>query len=119
MYRICMIFTALRKFENGELNSNYTCTDEDFKIALQVVKTYLSHSILMFNNLPKQGDNMTFVGGDHKRKFFDALPKEFTRKEAVAIGSTFKLSPRSVDDVLKMALDHTLSKPKSGLYQKI
>lgn len=119
MYRICMIFTALRKFENGELNSNYTCTDEDFNIALQVVKTYLSHSILMFNNLPKQGDNMTFVGGDHKRKFFDALPKEFTRKEAVAIGSTFKLSPRSVDDVLKMALDHTLSKPKAGLYQKI
>jgi hypothetical protein len=119
MYRICMIFTALRKFENGELNSNYTCTDEDFNIALQVVKTYLSHSILMFNNLPKQGDNMTFVGGDHKRKFFDALPKEFSRKEAVAIGTTFKLSPRSVDDVLKMALGHTLSKPKAGLYQKI
>jgi Protein of unknown function (DUF3987)/VirE N-terminal domain len=118
MYRICMIFTALRKFENGELNSNYTCTDEDFKIALQVVKTYLSHSILMFNNLPKQGDNMTFVGGDNKRKFFDALPKEFSRKEAVAIGTTFKLSPRSVDDVLKMALGHTLSKPKAGLYQK-
>jgi hypothetical protein len=59
---------------------------------------------------------MTFVGGDHK--FFDALPKEFSQKEAVTIGSTFKHSPRSVDDVLKMALGHTLSKPKAGFYQK-
>ncbi len=103
----------------ANLNNSYTCTDEDFNIVLQVVKTYLSHSILMFNNLPKQGDNMTLAGGDRKGKFFDALPKEFTRKEAVAIGSTFKLSPLSVDDVLKMALDHTLSKPNSELYHKI
>jgi Protein of unknown function (DUF3987)/VirE N-terminal domain len=119
MYRICMIFTALRKFENGDMAKEYICTDEDFNIALQVVKTYLSHSILMFNNLPKQGDNMTFVGGDNKRKFFDALPKEFSRKEAVAIGTTFKLSPRSVDDVLKMALGHTLERVKAGSYTKV
>ena len=119
MYRICMIFTALRKFENSEINNNYTCNNEDFNIALLVVKTYLSHSILMFNNLPKQGDNMTFVGGDNKRKFFEALPKEFTRKEAVSIGSSYKLSPRSVDEVLKMALGNSLTKQKTGLYQKI
>ena len=91
---------ALRKFENSEFNNNYTCTDDDFQIALAIVKTYLSHSILMFNNLPKQNDNITFVGGNNKRTFFEALPKEFTRKEAVSIGITFKLSQRSVDDVL-------------------
>jgi len=119
MYRICMIFTALRKFENSEINNNYNCNNEDFNIALLVVKTYLSHSILMFNNLPKQGDNLTFIGGDNKRKFFDALPKEFTRKEAVSIGNNFKLSPRSVDEVLKMAFGNSLAKPKAGLYQKI
>ena len=119
MYRMCMIFTALRKFENAESINNYTCTDDDFNIALAIVKTYLSHSILMFNNLPKQGDTMNFQGGDSKRKFFDALPKEFTRKEAVALGKTLKLSPRSVDEVLKMALGNSLTKPKAGLYQKI
>lgn len=118
MYRICMIFTALRKFENSEINNNYTCNNEDFNIALLIVKNFLSHSILMFNNLPKQANNTTFVGGDSKRKFFDALPKEFTRKEAVSIGNSFKLSPRSVDDVLKMALGNALNKPKAGLYQK-
>lgn len=142
LYRICMIFTALRKFEmnlinkynsfdattgeifetapqNNESNSVYICSDQDFNTALKVVKTYLSHSILMFNNLPHQGDNIVFQGGDSKRKLFESLPDEFTRKEAVAKAQAFNLSARSVDEILRMGLGHTLTKPKAGLYQKI
>jgi len=47
------------------------------------------------------------------------LPKEFTRKEATEIGTKFKLSARTVDDVLKSCLGVSLTKIKAGSYQRI
>ncbi|MDQ6812428.1 MAG: YfjI family protein [Bacteroidota bacterium] len=82
-FRFCIIFTALRKFENAEIVDSLFCIDEDFNTALTIIKTYLQHSLLMFNNLPGQADAMQFKAGDGKRKFIDALPQNFTRKEAV------------------------------------
>lgn len=117
-FRLCMIFSALRKFENGEVTDTIYCTDEDFNTALTIAQTYLQHSILMFNNLPKQNEVMSFQSGDSKRKFFEALPEEFTRKQATELGSQFKLSPRSVDDILKTATGVSLTKLKAGLYRK-
>jgi len=117
-FRLCMIFSALRKFENGEVTDTIYCTDEDFSTALTIAQTYLQHSILMFNNLPKQNEVMSFQSGDSKRKFFEALPEEFTRKQATELGSQFKLSPRSVDEILKTATGVSLSKLKAGLYRK-
>jgi hypothetical protein len=62
---------------------------------------------------------MEFLSGDGKRKFFEALPDEFTRKEATEIGKKFKISPRTVDEILKSATGYTLTKLKPGLYQRI
>jgi len=118
MFRLCMIFSALRKFENGEVTDTIYCTDEDFNTALTIAQTYLQHSILMFNNLPKQNEVMSFQSGNSKRKFFEALPEEFTRKQATELGSQFKLSPRSVDEILKTATGVSLTKLKAGLYRK-
>lgn len=118
-FRMCMIFTALRKYENGETSATMICTYQDFYSVLQIVQTYLAHSLLMFNNLPKQNEPMQFLSGDGKRKFFEALPQEFTRKEATEIGIRFKLSSRTVDDVLRSATGVTLTRIKAGLYQRI
>ena len=68
-----------------------------------MAEIYLHHSILMFNNLPKQSEATQFKTGDSKRKFFDALPSEFTRQQAVETGKQFQLSPRTVDDILHNA----------------
>jgi hypothetical protein len=116
-YRLCMIFSALRKFENGETTSKIHCTDEDFNTVKQIIQTFLDHSLLMFNNLPKQNESMLFKSGNAKRKFFDALPKEFTRKEATVIGTKFNLSARTVDEVLRSL--NGLTKIKAGLYQRM
>jgi hypothetical protein len=118
MFRLCMIFSALRKFENGEVTETVFCTDEDFNTALAIAQTYLQHSLLMFNNLPKQNEVMSFQSGDSKRKFFEALPEAFTRKQATELGSQFKLSARSVDEILKTATGISLTKLKAGLYRK-
>ena len=119
MYRMAMLFTALRKFENGEVATILICTDEDFNTALRLAEIYLQHSILMFNNLPKQGETTQFKTGDGKRRFFDSLPKEFTRQQAVEAGKLFTLSARTVDDLLHNATGKALEKLKAGHYRKI
>jgi hypothetical protein len=119
LYRMAMQFTALWKFENGEAAITLVCIDEDFTTALQLAEIYLQHSILMFNNLPKQSEATHFKTGDSKRKFFDALPQEFTRQQAVETGKLFTLAVRTVDDILHNATGKALEKLKAGHYRKI
>jgi len=119
LFRMAMLFTALRKFENGEAAIQVICTDEDFSTALRLAQIYLHHSILMFNNLPKQSEATQFKTGDSKRKFFDTLPSEFTRQQAVETGKQFQLSARTVDDILHNATGKALEKLKAGHYRKI
>lgn len=119
LFRLCMIFTALRKVENGEMTETVFCSNEDFNTALLIAQTYLQHSLLMFNNLPRQSEYVNFQGGDSKRRFFEALPTEFSRREATALGAQFKLGARTVDELLKTALGKTLSKLKPGTYCKV
>ena len=115
-----MIFTALRKFEARDMKATRYCSDEDFDSALSLVQVYLQHSILMFSNLPNQREVTPYLDGDNKRKFFEALPQEFQRKDAVSLGEgKFNLSARSVDEILKLALNNKLEKLKAGLYRKI
>jgi hypothetical protein len=62
------------------------CTDKDFNNALRLAEIYLRHSIFMFNNLPIQSEATQLKTGDSKRKFFDALPEEYTSQQAIEIG---------------------------------
>jgi hypothetical protein len=119
LYRLAMLFTAMRKFENADASEQVECMDIDFNTALQLVEIYLQHSILMFNNLPKQNENLIFQGGDSKRRFFETLPQSFTRAEAVKLGSAFSLSARTVDDILRNATPQLLTRLKGGHYEKV
>ena len=83
-----------------------------------MAEIYLHHSIPMFNNLPKQSEATRFKTGDSKRKFFEALPAEFTRQQAVEFGKQFQLSLRTVDDIHN-ATGKALEKLKAGHYRKL
>jgi hypothetical protein len=119
LYRFCMIFSAIRKFEIKSRNKEIDCSDVDFKTALALTKVYLEHSLMMFNNLPKQGEQGMFKSGKNKQMFFDALPESFQRKEAVVIGEVFEMKPRSVDSFLHSCVGKYLDQPKAGFYKKI
>jgi Holliday junction resolvase RusA-like endonuclease len=41
---------------------------------------------------------------DLQKAFFDVLPIKFQRKEAIEIGTTYRLSERTVDNLLKACL---------------
>jgi hypothetical protein len=119
LFRICMIFTSLRKFENGDCSKDVTCTDEDFQAALILSDVYLQHSLLMFNNLEEQKDPIIYKMPNNKKQLLDQLPQEFQRKEAVALGKNLGLSERSVDDFLNNSVPMLLEKPKTGYYRKV
>lgn len=119
LYRFCMIFSAIRKFETNSHDKKIYCSDVDFKTALALIKVYLEHSIMMFNNLPKQGERGVFKSGKNKQMFFDALPESFQRKEAVEIGEMFDMKPRSVDSFLQTCIGKYLEQPKPGFYKKM
>lgn len=119
LFRICMIFTSLRKFENGDCSKDVTCTDEDFEAALILSDVYLQHSLLMFNNLEEQKEAKEYKMPNNKKQLLDQLPQEFQRKEAVALGIKLGLSERSVDDFLNNSVPMLLEKPKTGHYRKV
>jgi hypothetical protein len=118
LYRFCMIFTAIRKFVTNEHHKEVYCLDIDFETALTLTKTYIQHSIIMFTNLPKQGEQGPFKSGQNKKKFFDALPDKFQRKEAIEIGKKFDIGERSVGNFLKSCLGKYLEQPEYGNYRK-
>lgn len=119
LYRFCMIFTSLRKFENGDCSKDVTCTDADFQASLMLSDVYLQHSLLMFNNLEQQKKPTIYKMPNNKKQLLHQLPQEFQRKEAVAIGVKLGLSERSVDDFLNNSVPMLLEKPKTGFYRKV
>lgn len=118
LYRFCMIFTAIRKFEKNDHNKQIYCSDQDFESALTLIEIYLQHSIIMFNNLPKQGELGVFKSGVNKKQFFDTLPKRFSRKEAVELAKNFNIAERTVGNLLKNCLGSHLIQPEYGVYKK-
>ena len=120
LYRLCMIFTTIRKYQAQEQATDIQCLDQDFETALQLVEVYLKHNILMFENLPKQDDEEQgpFKSGQNKKLFFDALPTRFTRKEAVDLASSFNIAERTVGTFLKSCLGKYLQQPEYGVYEK-
>ena len=118
LYRFCMIFTAIRKFATNDYHKEIYCSDIDFETALTLTKTYIQHSVIMFTNLPKQGEQGPFKSGENKKKFFDELPNKFQRKEAIEIGKKFNIGERSVGNFLKSCLGKYLEQPEYGFYRK-
>jgi len=119
VYRMAMVFTALRKYENAELESIMICDDVDFDNAIALSDVYLNHALLMFSNLAAQEESQLFKMPENKRKLFEALPQQFKRSEAIEIGIPLQISERSVDEFLANSIPKILKKVKTGVYRKI
>lgn len=117
LMRICMVLTALKYFDRAELSNEFICADEDFEIALKLVKVYEQHSISMFKKLPKSTTRVDKT----LKKLYDLLPESFQRKEAIQIANDkLMIKKRSADDYLsKYLVLKMLDSPKSGYYTKI
>lgn len=117
LYRLCMVLTAQKYYERGEISSEFICADEDFESALQLALTYQEHAAFMFNELPKSA-----TGADKAlKKFFDLLPDKFQRKEAIELAlNKLQIKERTADGYLsKLLSNKLLDNPRSGQYEKM
>jgi hypothetical protein len=117
LYRVAMVITALRYFDNGEISNEYHCTDEDFELALSLVKVYQDHSVFMFKELPKQAT----VTDKLLKQFFEKLATSFRRKEAITLAvAELGIKERTADLYLsKLVAFKWIEKTRNGIYQKI
>jgi len=118
-FRLAMILSILRHYENGHIvDENIICEDRDFRTAQLLSNTYLEHGLTMFFKLPGQNKPVLNI---FTKKFYDNIPNNivFTRAEAVTIGVKIGMQERSIDNYLKrLVATNFLSQPEYGKYKK-
>mgnify|MGYP001427409490 CR=1 FL=1 len=119
LYRIAMILTTLRKYEAQDKRTNAVCSDTDFNTALELVRVYKQHAVLMFHSLPKQAESIQVRNPEPVKQFFSNLPDSFKRADAVVVGAQLAIKERTVDKYLGKLCDAGfLEKTNFGEYQK-
>ena len=126
--RIAMILTAWKWVENGEIpprvlqDNKVVCSKDILEMAMLITRKLLLHSANLF--LQMGGDKIecvpTLCCDVQWDLFWDALPNEFKRKDAVAIAKTNGFSERTLDRHLKSWLTSGKLKlgPVYGCYAK-
>jgi len=90
-FRISMILTVLRMFEDGDVTNELTCSDQDFETALTIVTTLEKHAIAIYNNM----DNNGLKGV--KLAFYEKLPQKFDRQCYLKVAESLGIQPKSAE----------------------
>ena len=51
-FRIAMVLSAIRKFQEKRLQTKLVCNKDDFKVAVWLAETYLKHGLFVYERLP-------------------------------------------------------------------
>ena len=80
--RMAAVLTAFRKYADWPEAREVTCTDEDFRAALQIASTVLEHSLLLSTSLPASDNRLQEM---HRPRLIelvlDSLPEKFSYTE--------------------------------------
>lgn len=116
-FRMAMVMSVLRTIETGEMPSPIICSDTDFLTCLEMCRVLLDHSKTVYLQLlttPRKQKQDTM-----QDKFYQLLPTEFTRKEAVEIAAKINIKPRTADKYLTQLTPTFLTKDNAyGKYRK-
>ena len=116
VYRITMILTCLRAYDQNSRENTLIASDLDFQTALQICEVLLDHSKLVYGNLPKVSSSLD----PFKQKFYNNLPEDwFTSVNAAKIGAELRIQPRTVREYIRKMVDcGLLEEGKLGEYKK-
>jgi len=75
IFKICMVLTAMRKYEAQLFQPSLECLDEDFYMALYLMNESLYSGLELYEALPEvKSPNL-----NNKEDLYKALPEEFSR----------------------------------------
>lgn len=118
--RIAAILTALRKCEGAMQMKEYICTDEDFHTAMEIVKTTVSHSLIIASSLPGEG-----VKSQPLKFYFrigpviNSLPKIFTYSEFINKAVSNNIPKSSASRYLLKAIESKFVEKQANTYLRI
>ena len=112
--RIAAVLTAIRKAEGTMQMKDYYCTNEDFRIAMQIVDTTMNHSLLLGSSLPGSKVKPKAMQPYFRlRPVIENLPRTFTYKMVMEEAVKNGISERSASRYLKqMAENNYIDKQK-------
>jgi hypothetical protein len=111
-FRIAMILSALRIFEEGEFNNQIVCNDTDFSTALTIATTLEKHAIAVYQNLPS--NELKGV----KQNFYEALPDCFDRQTYLKVAAEIGIKPKNAEKYISLFKQKALRHDKHR-YTKI
>ena len=116
-FRICMILSALRILETGEVGEVLHCSDVDFDAALKIMEVLIEHANHVFNQLPKQSKftkPLKIID-----KFFNALPITFNHKEYKLCAEKLDINAKTAEGyIAKLKTQNKLFSEKHNCYTK-
>ena len=120
MARIAMVLTALRKCEPQWNTSEWKCSDEDFRTAMQIVDVLLEHSLLLSTSMDDTAGRIRPVKAFFKlRPVLKKMPREFTYSELMAAANEAGLPTASVKRYLLRLVYYQIVEKEDGKYRKI
>ena len=121
MKRIGMIFTGFRLDMNEPLPERVVCSEDDFEAILLIGHKLLLHSAMMYQMLPQNKDAAPGEIGQNlvQKQFFQMLPTDFSKQDAVKTAEVLGVNVRTMEDWLEKMIKHArIERVMKGQYHK-
>ena len=121
MKRIGMILTGLRLDMTKPLPERVVCSEEDFQTMLLIGHKLLMHAAMVFLMMPElKATPVGEIGGNMLQKqFFQMLPTDFTKQDAVKQAEVLGISEDTMKRWLtKYTQSNDLQRIEQGKYKK-
>lgn len=111
-YRIAMILSALRIWEDGNTDSPRICSDEDYQIAMATSEVLQQHMLRVIEELPPTSKVATRQAKEPLllMAFWNALPEEFEAKDFNATSQEVGLSIPTAERYIRQWVNTRLYK---------
>lgn len=94
-FRLCMVLSALRILEHGELPVKMICENRDFQTVMAMVQVLVRHSGKVFSELPE--DTLMPKRKNQKERFYEALPTTFNRQVYLNIALSMAIPEKTAE----------------------
>lgn len=117
--RLAAILTIFRKWEDYRYAKEYCCTDADFRMAMDIVRTLVEHSLLLSTSLPDTNQPPVSMHRFHRLdEILSSLSKEFTYTDFVRSVQNTGMSESTGKRFLQKALKLQYIVKEKNSYRK-
>lgn len=114
--RIVMIFTLFRNRNHLTERNEISALDIDFDNIMLITSILIQHSIQIFRSYPAITNGIAKLLSNYKSEFYNELPNEFKREDAIKLIHKYDMSISTLDRMLNQ--EKLFEKYKAGYYKK-